>query len=178
MRSYGDYYYWLLGRIEAVPGAFFHNYQSLCQTLYQTDYIWILVLDENRACAGIALRDKFAYETGIDANDVDDGPCSVLEMLVALAETMSEIYGDNISRWFWEMMSNINLDHFSDDNFDSHNVKVILTTWLERRYSSKGTGSIFPVKHMTGDARTIQVWDMMNIYMDENYPTDENWLDS
>lgn len=177
MRSKGDYYSWLLERIDAAPGANFCNYQKLCQALYERDYIWLMPLDENRACAGLALRDKFANEMCVCLEDVPDGSCSVLEMLIALADDMSMLFDDSTSRWFWEMMANINLDHFSDDRFDAHNVNVILTTWLERRYTFKGTGSIFPVHYITQDARKMQVWDLMNAYINEYYPIKEDWLD-
>ena len=118
---YGDYYNWLVDLIEAGPGTAHEDYTSLIHELYLLKYRWQFELDENRAIAGLALRDRYAYEAGVDRAEMSDGPCSVLEMLIGLADVMSQTFDDTVSRWFWEMIGNLNLDHFSDGNYGSCN---------------------------------------------------------
>ena len=74
------------------------------------------------------------------------------------------------------MIGNLNLDHFSDGNYDSYSAVSVVNRWLDRRFSSNGNGSIFPIPRYHGDARNLQVWDAMNEYMNEFYPLDKNWL--
>lgn len=173
---HGDYYNWLVDLIEAGPGTAHEDYTSLIHELYLMKYRWQFELDENRAIAGLALRDRYAYEAGVDRAEMSDGPCSVLEMLIGLADVMSQTFDDTVSRWFWEMIGNLHLDHFSDGNYDSYSAVSVVNRWLDRRFSSNGNGSIFPIPRYHGDARNLQVWDAMNEYMNEFYPLDKNWL--
>lgn len=173
--KYGDYYRWLLDRINAGPGAFYCRYQRLIEKLYLTKYEWHFELDANRAVAGQGLRSKFAYEEGVNCED-SSSPCSVLEMLEALAESMSDTYGYSIAKWFWEMIVNLGLNYCPDDQYDEHEVKDILYAWMDGKYSRNGEGSPFPLENYAGDARHLQLWDLMNNYICEKYPINKDWL--
>ena len=65
------------------------SYTKLLLRLFETDFNYILPRDGNRYEDGIDLRYRFGYENGLEdqliARDLDDKPCSVLEMMVALA---------------------------------------------------------------------------------------------
>lgn len=177
MVRHSDYYAWLLDEIDAGQGAMYSDYQSLIEDLYLLEYRWVFELDENRAAGGINLRSLFAFHFGVDEAELDQGPCSVLEMFVALAKHMHETYGDTASRWFWEMMSNMELDHFCDGVYDTRAVKRIINDWMDKKFSYKGQGSPFPLESYNGDVRNMELWDAMNAYMVERYPLDENWLE-
>ena len=105
MEERSDYYMWLLDRVRALHGEY-ENYVRLMKHLFSTEYIAVLPLDENRLQGGLSLRYRFALEEGVYVEDVHDGPCTVLEMLEALAENISYDTSETISRWFWELIHN------------------------------------------------------------------------
>lgn len=174
MEEYSDYYMWLLDRVNVLHGEY-ENYLLLMKHLFSTDYIPLLQLDENRAYSGISLRNRYALEEGVYLEDVHDGPCTVLEMLEALAENVAYDTSDTISRWFWEFIHNLELDRFTDEDYDNYSVTYILDRWLTRKYEYNGTGSPFPLKYSKQDVRNMQIWDQMNAYLVENYPS-KNWV--
>lgn len=167
---YSDYYLWLASQVDD------GNHCRLIRYLYEHPYRWQFVLDENRSAGGLNLRRTYAYEHGVDPQDVGIGPCSVLEMLIALADHMTEILTMDIYDWFWDMLDNLGLSQFTDANFDERGVGYILDAWLDRRYDQYGNGSLFPLKGYSGDARNLDTWGQMNIWISENYPHDDSWL--
>lgn len=167
---YSDYYLWL----EALVND--GNHSTLIRYLYEQPYRWQFVLDENRAAGGLNLRNRYAYENGIDVQDVGHGPCSILEMLIALADRMVELLTMDIYDWFWDLLDNLNLSKFDDTHFDERGVNYILNVWLDRQYDSKGNGSLFPVTDYQGDCRNLDTWGQMNVWISENYPHTDDWL--
>jgi hypothetical protein len=167
---YSGYYIWLNSLVQD------GNHELLIRHLYEQEYRWQFVLDENRAAGGLNLRTRYANEEGINVQDVGYGPCSVLEMLIALSGRMTEILSMDIYDWFWDLMRNLGLDQFDDSHFDERGVNYILTTWLDRHYDEQGNGSLFPLKGFTGDCRTLDVWAQMNMWIEENFPHNDDWL--
>lgn len=167
---YSDYYLWLLSLVDD------GDHQTLLRYLYEHPYTWQFTLDENRAAGGINMRNRYANENGIDPQDVGTGPCSILEMLIALAERMVELLTIDIYTWFWQLIKNLGLDKFDDGRFDERGVSYILSVWLNRAYDSAGTGSLFPLKAYSGDCRNLDTWGQMNAWIAENYPHSDNWL--
>ena len=133
-------------------------------------------MDENRAAGGEALRDKYSDEYSIDIDDVRTGPCTVLEMLISLADHMTDQLACDISDWFWQLIENLHLSKYDNDEFDPRAVEFIIMSWLHRSYSSNGEGSLFPLKEYKGDCRNLDIWSQMNAWINENYPTDDSWL--
>ena len=168
--NYSDYYIWLNSLVQD------GNHEQLIRYLYEHEYRWQFVLDENRAAGGLNLRNQYAYEFGIDISDIGSGPCSVLEMLIALSSRMTEILSMDIHDWFWDLLKNLGLDQFDDRHFDERGVAYILNMWLDRQYDSQGNGSLFPLKSYQGDCRNLDIWGQMNAWIDENYPHDDSWL--
>ena len=167
-----DYYIWLRDLVGNPD-----NYQNLVMQLDKIPYLWIFALDENRAAGGLNLRRKYSYETSTDEEDVRTGDCTVLEMLIGVAFHMEDQLACDVATWFWTMIENLHLDQFDDDNFDPRGVEFIVNTWMNRRYCKNGEGSIFPLKDYPGDCRNIDIWSQMNAWINENYPTDDSWLD-
>ena len=101
-----------------------NSYWDLLNRLHNTPFRYILSMDENRASNGIELRWRFAVRCGFsDVPDELRGPCSVLEMLIALAMDCEDwmddaSYGDRTSQWFWGMITNLGLGAMTDDRFD------------------------------------------------------------
>ncbi len=167
---YSDYYLWLVSLVDD------GNHSELIRYLYEQPYRWQFTLDANRAAGGMNLRNKYAYENGINPQDVGNGPCSILEMLIALAERMTELLTMDIWDWFWDLIRNLRLDTFDDNHFDERGVNYILNIWLNRQYDARGNGSLFPLKSYAGDCRNLDIWGQMNAWIDENYPHTDDWL--
>lgn len=167
---YSDYYIWLESLVND------GNHSRLIRYLYEKPYRWQFTLDENRAAGGMNLRSKFAYDNGINIQDVGVGPCSILEMLIALADRMVEILTMDIFDWFWDLIRNLGLDRFDDGHFDEGGVNYILNVWLDRAYDASGNGSLFPLHYYQGDCRNLDIWGQMNAWIAENYPHTDDWL--
>ena len=77
VRAYFDWMY------DKVCGERFPNgvsYRKLLTLLHDTEFVYSISRDANRAEDGINLRYRFSYETKCD-NSYLYGPCSVLELL-------------------------------------------------------------------------------------------------
>ena len=170
-QNYGD---WLLDLV----GFKNRNYDLLMAELHNFAFESYVIFDDNRARDGLALRDDFVYGEDIYESylyELREHPCGVLEVLVALAIRIeTEYIGDPKEEHpeliFWEMIQNLGLSRYSNRRFNAGAIYDILDTWIERRFSSNGEGSIFPLKMTKRDQRKIQIWDQMNEYLLENYP--------
>lgn len=153
------------------------EYTKLFSILYATEFRWSVAGDENRAGDGRRLRVRFAETRGLDIpEDYDEWPCSVLEMLSALAWRADEVlmydpeYGDRSQVWFWVMMDNLELSKATDEMFESmpdetaEFVRKKVANWMDREYPRDGSGSIFPDSRGVLDQRKRQIWDQMNDY--------------
>lgn len=167
---YSGYYLWLESLVND------GNHNKLIRFLYDNEYRWQFVLDENRAAGGLNLRSKYAYENGLNVSDVGRGPCSILEMLIALSDRMTETLSADIWYCFWTLMDNLQLTQFDDTRFDEDRVCYILNIWLDRKYDSRGNGSLFPLNNYSGDCRNLDIWGQMNAWISENYPHTDDWL--
>jgi hypothetical protein len=103
---------------------------------------------------------------------LDDKPCSVLEMLVALSmrceETiMSDGECDRTGVWFWSMLNNLGLTEMDDSHFNERKAYDIIQRFLDREYSYYGEGGLVTVKNPGGDMRTAEIWYQIMWYLDE-----------
>lgn len=169
--SYGV---WLIRRVNFSK----RNYSSLMKKLHNTPFKWVIERDENRASDGLCYREFFFHS--LDSEKIyrqfneEMYPCSVLEMLVALAIRVDDEYiGDpsnpHPENIFWEMCCNLGLENMkNDENFEAEFLKKI-NKFLEKDYDFNGKGGIFPVKHPKKDHRKIEIWSEMMEYLSENY---------
>lgn len=154
------------------------SYKKLMRSLDSIDFTYILEMDDNRAEDGIDLRYRFGYEFEYDdamiASYLDDHPCSVLEMMIALALRCEETimhnpdFGDRLGQWFWTMIVNLGLGPMTDDRFDRKYVDDVIQRFLNREYEYNGKGGLFTVKHPSRDMRSVEIWYQMCWYLDEN----------
>lgn len=151
-------------------------YQRLLQYLNNREFIYILEMDGNRAEDGVDLRYRFGYEESYDSPMIttylDDRPCSILEMMVALANRCEENimddpdFGNRKGKWFWGMIETLGLIDMTDDCFDKNYVDSVIGIFLDREYSPDGKGGLFAIENCKYDMRTVEIWYQMCWYLD------------
>lgn len=159
------------------PGQTGNNYQSLLLRLYEINFYSMLPNDDNREKDGEQLRFKFG-EQNDDFSADDNTPCSILEMLIALAYRMSEMIVDepfemNAGECFWLFMKNLNIEWMDNHNLRDVRVQAELDGKIRglllREYDRNGIGGIFPLGHSKNDQRKTEIWYQMSEYLLENY---------
>lgn len=165
------YYKWLISEIMPLSG-----YSYLLSALFNTDYIPSMPQDYNRAVDGIYLRTRFGNNNHIPQSVIDyylQGPCSMLEMMVALAVRIEEniMYdpskGDRTSFWFKEMLVSMELLGLTDNHFDPNMFEYRLSIFNSRSYMPNGRGGLFTIDDSSRDMRELEIWSQMNLYVTE-----------
>lgn len=154
-----------------------HTYNKLLRYLHSRQFNYTIPMDGNRAEDGINLRYRFghehSYESAAIATYLDIFPCSVLEMMVALALRCEEAImydpdvGDQTPRWFWGMIENLRLEKEDDRCFDQGYADYTIDKFLNRDYKCDGKGGLFTVKDCKHDMRSAEIWYQMCWYLDE-----------
>lgn len=169
----GEYFEWLYDCVCKGRSHDKVSYIKLFEFLHRTRFIFTMPNDINRARDGVDLRYRFAMINDDEyIMEVLDGPCSVLEMMVALAIRCEETimddtrYGDRTGQWFWNMMSNIGIDYMTDDRFDIEVAEEKINIFLERRYEPNGKGGLFYIKGCADDLREFEIWTQLCWYLD------------
>ena len=176
-----EYFEWLYNYVCNGRSHSKISYVKLLKLLHQIEFTFSIPMDENRAIDGIDLRYRFAVDNGydsretiLDIHDVMDilyGPCSVLEMMVALAIRCEETimddtrYGDRTGQWFWNMISNLGIGLMTDDIFDEDLVLMIIYRFLDRNYEPDGKGGLFYIRGCEDDLRDIEIWTQLSWYL-------------
>ena len=168
-----EYFEWMCELICSNRYAEAVSYRKLLAYLHSIEFTYSIPRDKNRAEDGLDLRYRFAYETNIKhAEDYIHGPCSVLEMMVALAIRCEEnimddpSYGNRTGQWFWGMIVNLGLGFMTDSRFDEQFVDDVIFKFLNREYESDGKGGLFTVRNCKYDLRTVEIWYQMCWYLD------------
>lgn len=151
------------------------SYRKLLFLLHDIDFTYMLNMDGNRYDDGVDLRYRFANEQGysdrMTAKYLDNRPCSVLEMLIALSIRLEEHImadpdiGNRTGIWFWTMLSNLELDDMDDNNFDPDRAEMIIQRFLNRDYLRDGTGGLFRIENCKYDLRDVDIWYQANWYL-------------
>lgn len=165
---YDEYFEWLMHIIDGP-----REYSYVLRYLYNTEFYSPVPRDDNRAEDGVELRYVFEDETG----DIcpKGGCCSVLEMMIALAERIDNdflyeyVYGNRTFAWFWEMFDNLKLCKYDDYDYNPEKVRHIVSNLLERNYKKGGKGSLFPCKHADQNWSNVEIWWQLNKYILERY---------
>lgn len=188
----GTYFNWLCDLVDVNQAD--KSYYILARTLHKREFYGFVPNDDNRAKDGQKLREDFAIENSYEMKQgkmiVNDdiynkyihelvGPCSVFEMMVALAKRIENDIlfdpekEDLMKIIFWEMIKNLGLDSLTDDDYYDKNGSYIcmkvLNNLLSRHYKRNGHGGLFPLRHAKTDQRKVEIWYQMSAYLDENY---------
>lgn len=168
--DYLEYLIWKCG-LDRYTGL-----EKIFQILHDMEFTYILDRDDNRYDDGAELRDDYEIpEEYFDyVDEFMNQPCSVMEMLVALAIRVEGQYiGDpadeHPERFFVEMIDNLGLNTMRRGRMREYEVIKIIRRWLDRKFEKDGRGSPFPVRYDHRDQRCLEIWDQMNNYISENY---------
>lgn len=162
------YYDWLLNEVDYCPGDIV--YDNVFNLMFNTAFRWSIANDDNRAADGIQLRYIFMEEEGWGSEPLEDEPCNVLEMLIALAKRIEDDImwdgeTDRSAHFFWEMVRNLGFYRSKPEDY-----QMIIDRWLDRKYEKSGQMAIFPAKKWAGiDQRKVEIWYQAQSYMMENY---------
>lgn len=168
------YFLWIYHKVmDGIRGD--KVYKKLLRFLHDRYFSSAIPMDTNREEDGYDLRFRFAYEEKIDArvvsSEIDDRPCSILEMMAALAIRMDEQImaepdkNDRTGKWFFEMLNNLGLVGMDDNNFSLAKAKRIIDRFLDHDYSHDGKGGLFYIPKSERDMRTAEIWYQMNWYI-------------
>lgn len=189
-----DYLYWLYRIVRATPGDSFEEYQKLLYRLQQTPYTPLNPFDANRAEDGIELRKYFeqygdeffripSAEFHTNAHEFydrySDAPCSMLEMMIALArkidETMLPKFRCNRTFiWFWMMIEALELAEFTDWMFDEYDTDSPVDRILQLFNGGFFSGTlpaarIFDIHDDTYQWYGRDQWDIMQKWYHDYY---------
>lgn len=150
------------------------SYRKLLMYLHDTEFRYLILKDGNRAEEGVYLRYRFGYDHNCveEADLYLDGPCSVLEMMIALALHCEEHImddprkGNRTGQWFWKMIVNLGLGSMTDYRFDKQYVSDVINRFLDREYEQDGRGGLFTVKNCDRDLRNVEIFHQMCWYLD------------
>lgn len=152
------------------------SYRKLLKFLHSVDFTYLIETDGNRFEDGIELRYKFGYENNYDISMIskylDCRPCSVLEMMIALAIRLEEHImddpevGNRTGQWFWNMIVNLGLGSMNDSRFNKLYVQNIIHKFLEREYQPNGKGGLFTIEDCHYNLREIEIWYQACWYLD------------
>ncbi len=152
------------------------SYRKLFMRLYDTEFIYTIPMDGNRAEDGIELRYRFGreqlYSDAMIASYLDDRPCSILEMMIALSIRCEEHImddpdiGNRTGQWFWSMLVSLGIGAMDDRKFDRYFVDRTLERFLDRRYERNGEGGLFTVNNGR-DMRQTEIWYQMQYHLGE-----------
>lgn len=158
------------------------NYGILITTLSAMPFTYVLEMDSNRMWDGLYLRNIFYDDHPAFEGELTQ-ECSLLEMLVGLAYRMSnDVFSDlgkSTGDWFWEFMSNLGADYYTDDILDGEFPKNhrnyrdelidLLRNFMDRRYKDSRHGNIFWFKKDPKGLKKIELWYQMHYYIEEKY---------
>lgn len=172
-----EYFEWLFDMVCAGRYSGRISYRKLLTRLHSTKFKCKLARDRNRADDGTNLRRRFALEHERkyfyeDVMDTLNDPCSVLEMMIALAIRCEETImddpriGDRTGQWFWGMVRNLGLGSMIDTRFDRQFVDDTISRFLDREYEPDGRGGLFTIKNCEYDLRTVEIWHQLCWYLD------------
>jgi len=153
------------------------SYKKLLMFLHSTEFIFTIDRDDNRFEDGVYFRQRFAKfkeDQGYDYYNILynlDGPCSVLEMMVALATRCEEDimddprYGNRTKQWFWLMIKNMGLSMMTDIAYNKDYVETTIYNFLNRNYKPDGRGGLFYIPGCEEDLRNVEIWAQLCWYI-------------
>lgn len=173
------YFEWMYSLVSSGSGDHQSSYRKLIKFLHSVEYKPYLEMDENRLVDGIYLRYRFGHDNGYSYAEIDamesfmSKPCSVLEMMIALANRVEEqimdnnSYGNRMYIWFWSMIVSLGLGKMRDSEFDRDYCVTVMERFLNNAYKPNGTGGLFTLENPQFDMRDADIWCQCMWYLNE-----------
>ena len=171
-----DYFNWLCIAVGEDRSTDDISYRKLLMRLHSTKFVYSIKKDKNRAADGVDLRYRFC--SAIDGESDRyilkclDEPCSILEMMVALAIRCEETImddpsmGNRTGQWFWGMITNLGLGSMYDSRYDEAYIDETLERFLRHEYTPNGKGGLFTIRGCDADLRKEEIWTQLLWYVD------------
>ena len=183
-----EYLEWLLQQAGVTNDPDGTGYSMLCGIMQDKSFYPLVEMDENRWEDGMRLRLDFVEETEKYATDQDYcldmldsllGGCTVLEVLVVMAEKMNYEMLDSsheatVGKWMEELIGNLGLDMYTDAEVMSNEnayfeIESVIDRFVFRQYNWRGEGGLFPLRNPRDNQTEIELATQMNNYLMENY---------
>ena len=169
-----EYFQWLYDIVCTGRANSKVSYRKMFKLLHSIPFKYSIRNDINRAVDGVDLRNRFIVEMNYSDDFIDllRAPCSVLEMMVALAIRCEETimddtrYGNRIKQWFWSMMSNLEISFMTDDIYKEEYIKKRIDIFLNHEYEPNGKGGLFYIRNCEYDLREEEIWTQLCWYLD------------
>ncbi len=163
------YFKWLCAKVIKTqrPSTPSLTYWKLLRILHNTEFVWVVRGDDNRAEDGIELRGEFIFESKIETPpDWREIGCSLLEMLIAFSRRAQFTTGISAQDWFWEFLENLHLAELNDGyGFNEEDVEDILDGFVWRTYNMDGEGGMLPLLNPNKDQRAVEIWYQFSDYL-------------
>ena len=168
------YFYWIRDKIVGEDPAL-REYSRLLKQLFDIPFYYIPgSRDENRSADGLGLRKSFMEEFNVCPYDAIKKPCSVLEVMAALAIRCDDqiMWDDDIgsraSDWFFIMIDNLGLFNMRNESYDEKYVDYVIDSMMNHEYKQNGEGGLFITRDESFDMRNKEIWAQMCKYLTEN----------
>jgi hypothetical protein len=167
------YFRWLVEQVREQGGHPSKTYWDVLGLMHDKEFIWIPNAgnDDNRIADGLELRHEF-LDRRRNVPIERFGPCSCLEVMIAISRRMEFNAGESAEGWAWQLLCNLELHKMPDPLSRRKAAKVddILETLIWRNYAPDGVGSFFPLAWPQDDMRRVEIWYQMHSYILEIHP--------
>lgn len=146
------------------------TYDELLRIMYNKEFVWIILNDDNRVVDGIDVRREFldSGTSRLKAGEVENG-ASFLEVVIGLSKRLAFDADGEPESWAWQLIDNLGLINMSDPLTEDDRDKIdgVMDTVIWRRYRRDGWGGFFPLIHTPNDQRAVELWYQMMEYINE-----------
>ncbi len=161
-----NYFEWLTEQI-GIPFKGDRSFQNLFLKMFETEFVWTISGDDNRAKDALDLRHVFSE--GNLRNVQFPEFVTVLEVLIGLSRRLAFLAGGEAPLWAWQLIQNLHLDGCSDplSRTASGHIDEVMNALVWRTYQRDGRGGFFPLQYTEEDQRHIELWYQMQAYISE-----------
>lgn len=179
---YGEYYTWLISLIDPPPygsDSRLREYGMLLYEFWVREFYWFdeYENDECRANDGKLLRDDYMMQFDRTPDYVPQGPCRLLEMLVAFALRIdNQVHDWRIGHRPWEwiemFIDNLGLGELTDESMTSMDSRSYIQSridiMLSHQLGPHNENGLFRFKRPMMPNR-LDLWGQMNLWILENF---------
>lgn len=166
------YFHWLVEQVREQGGHPDKTYWDVLRIMHEKEFLWLVPNDDNRLVDGLDLRNEFIEERRTMFSTDKFGPCSCLEVMIALSRRLAWVAGEAAEGWAWQLLCNLDLHKMPDplSRRKANRTDDILQRMIWRTYSPDGMGGFFPLAWPEYDQTKMEIWYQMHAYAQEIHP--------